>query len=621
MPGKTDFGEVLSEELEKPRDASDIATDHEAAVAEVKRLRGLLAAAPPMTTRDVNDVLKETENYQQRVSGAGNFFWGIPGDPTKSTWKRPVPKALSPASPPKRLETGLDPALASADDIPLVTGFGLAATEEGYPGRTFNDVLRLAKSKGGMELMPHAGEEWQEYGGHARNILDAVEVGSKRIGHGIHALDEDLPPEIRTSLHRLGASSLCELLIQRGIVLEVCPSINTMIGSAAVDRYNQPPLLQLVRKGVKVSLGSDNAGMILPAKGTRIPEELENAREMGLTRAELAELMATGFESSCAVPPVVAEKLAADARAWAATDEPIDTLPKADLHAHLNGALPLSWVEDQATQQCACCPTPFSGEIVKWKNLDEFRADYDPRSNLIKKAGGYADQILAVAQDCAEAHVFSIELSFTPFVPKGADREATLRELCDCYIEGRRRAFEQFGVYVSFVLTAIRSRPKPLKYAKEAVEDAMFMNDRWKKAQASARRSATPGTLFPSDEAFRYIVNADPTNGDYVLSNDPASCFLLFNDLSTLRDDSGKPYPPKVTCDCVKYFAAGRAMEFSIPWPSPIDSGVYRTDMRVAFSEDFSRVAGGWIVNFDSNGSEHSTQVLGPSSAIQIALS
>merc|ERR1712110_475658 len=104
-------------------------------------------------------------------------------------------------------------------------------------------------------------------------------------------------------------------------------------------------------------------------------------------------------------------------RAWSSTNLPIDALPKADLHAHLNGSLPLSWLSSEAARQCCCCPKPFSSNTVQWKDLDDFRSAYDARAGIIKATdtSSIPDQVLAIAKDCVAARVYAIELSITPY--------------------------------------------------------------------------------------------------------------------------------------------------------------------------------------------------------------
>ena len=64
---------------------------------------------------------------------------------------------------------GLAPPPYQVGDTPLVTGYGLAATEKGFPGAVFNETLKraseLAGAGGGrLVVQPHAGEEWSADG-------------------------------------------------------------------------------------------------------------------------------------------------------------------------------------------------------------------------------------------------------------------------------------------------------------------------------------------------------------------------------------------------------------------------------------------------------------------------
>ena len=86
--------------------------------------------------------------------------------------------------------------------VPLVVGFGLCSSEaprpgqakpppappglvEAQPGSVYSGLFRAA-CKGGLCVCPHGGEEWHDMA--AENIVQAVEDGATRIGHGIHAL-------------------------------------------------------------------------------------------------------------------------------------------------------------------------------------------------------------------------------------------------------------------------------------------------------------------------------------------------------------------------------------------------------------------------------------------------
>ena len=355
-------------------------------------------------------------------------------------------------------------------EVPLCTGYGLCSSEapregqvagmEARPGVIFSDFLRKAAA-GGLCVCPHAGEEWHDKAG--ENIVQAVEDGATRIGHGIHALATEatgLPKAVADRLAALGASSLCDLLVQKDVTLEVCITSNSLIKSTEQMRYGASPVKLLIDAGVKVVLCSDDPGMWGDALGTCMHKEVEQALAAGVTREQVGECMARAFSISTAAPAAVRDKYAAEARAWAASSAGPEQLVKADLHMHLNGSIPRWWMEKWAKETATDFPAPRSDDPSQgaYEHLDEFRVDYDARGKVIKAAGqdSIPDQVVAVAADCATHNVKLIELSVTPT----GDWD-TFFAWC---AEARRQALERHGVYVSFVATAVRTLAPDFKF-------------------------------------------------------------------------------------------------------------------------------------------------------------
>ena len=363
--------------------------------------------------------------------------------------------------------------------VPLVVGFGLCSSEaprpgqakpppappglvEAQPGSVYSGLFRAA-CKGGLCVCPHGGEEWHDMA--AENIVQAVEDGATRIGHGIHALatpETGLPASVSEKLKALGASSICELLVQRGVALEVCITSNMLIKSTEYLRYGGPPVRLLLEQGVKVVLCSDDPGMWGDAEGTCMHRECERALEAGVTREQLGECMATAFDVSKAAPADVRAQLAAEARAWAASGKGTDALPKADLHMHINGSVPKWWMDKVSKEKDKEYPAPLPDDPAAggkvYADLDDFRVDYDARGAVIKAAGqdSVPDQIVAIAADCAKHNVRLIEMSVTP--------TGDWDQFFAWCAEARKQAFEQHRVYVSYVVTAVRTLSLDFKF-------------------------------------------------------------------------------------------------------------------------------------------------------------
>lgn len=118
----------------------------------------------------------------------------------------------------------------------FITGFGMAGAEmTGRPG-DYAYSFDMAR-EAGLRLTCHAGE-W----GGPDMVRDTLrDLGVERIGHGINAVRD------------LG---LVDELAEKGVVLEVCPGSNVVLG--AVGAWAAHPIATLRDRGVKVTVSTDD---------------------------------------------------------------------------------------------------------------------------------------------------------------------------------------------------------------------------------------------------------------------------------------------------------------------------------------------------------------------------
>lgn len=116
-----------------------------------------------------------------------------------------------------------------------VCAIDLAGAEDKYSLNDYVELLEIAKSRG-IPFTIHAGES-RGY----NEVLLAVEIGSKRIGHGIHAVDSE---------------SAMRLLKEKGVLLEICPTSN--VQTNAVLEYRDSPIYKFYREGINVCINTDN---------------------------------------------------------------------------------------------------------------------------------------------------------------------------------------------------------------------------------------------------------------------------------------------------------------------------------------------------------------------------
>jgi len=139
-----------------------------------------------------------------------------------------------------------------------LVAIGLGGYEVGFPAAPYAPHFARARSIG-LPAVPHAGETEG-----ADSVRQAVELlGAARIGHGVRCLEDP---------------ALVDLLVERGIMLEVCPTSNDLL--QVIDRIDHHPLPELLAAGLRVCLNTDDPGWF----ATDLVTELTIATEaLGVT--------------------------------------------------------------------------------------------------------------------------------------------------------------------------------------------------------------------------------------------------------------------------------------------------------------------------------------------------
>lgn len=116
-----------------------------------------------------------------------------------------------------------------------VGGIDLAGAEALYPTNNFKEVFEYAKELN-VPFTIHAGEA-----DGIASIKAALDFGAKRIGHGVRSIEDE---------------SIINRLKNEKILLEICPTSN--IQTSIVDEYCKHPFYELYKKGIKLSINTDN---------------------------------------------------------------------------------------------------------------------------------------------------------------------------------------------------------------------------------------------------------------------------------------------------------------------------------------------------------------------------
>lgn len=154
-----------------------------------------------------------------------------------------------------------------------VVAVDIAGAEALFPNEMFDFEFALVK-KYGLNLTIHAGEASD-----AKSVKSAIQFGADRIGHGIHAIEDQ---------------KVCDLLKKLGICLEICPKSN--LDTKAINSYDELPIREFLKQGIKVSINSDD----MTVCNTSIKKEYETLSKLGYKESELREFALNTIDNSFA---------------------------------------------------------------------------------------------------------------------------------------------------------------------------------------------------------------------------------------------------------------------------------------------------------------------------------
>ena len=117
-----------------------------------------------------------------------------------------------------------------------VCAIDLAGDEDKYPLDEYLCLFEIAKLKN-IPFTIHAGEN-----GDASEVKKAINIGAKRIGHGIHSIE---------------SQEVLDLIKEKNILLEICPTSNVQTNS--IDKYENHPIEKLYKLDIPLCINTDNS--------------------------------------------------------------------------------------------------------------------------------------------------------------------------------------------------------------------------------------------------------------------------------------------------------------------------------------------------------------------------
>lgn len=155
-----------------------------------------------------------------------------------------------------------------------IIGIGLGGAESKGPCRDYEPVYEQA-IKDGYKVVAHAGEDVGP-----ESIWEAIDILKvSRVGHCISAIQDE---------------NLMEVLKERGIVLEVCPTSNVFT-KKFVKSIKEHPIRSFFDRGLFVTVNTDDPVFF---KVTLIDELYKLHHEADFTMEEIKDLIKKGFNAT-----------------------------------------------------------------------------------------------------------------------------------------------------------------------------------------------------------------------------------------------------------------------------------------------------------------------------------
>jgi adenosine deaminase len=143
-----------------------------------------------------------------------------------------------------------------------VVGCDIAGDEKAHPNAEFADIFAAAK-RYEMPFTIHAGEC-----GSAENVRTAIELGARRIGHGI-AMS--------------GHPELIQLCASKKIGVELCPTSN--LQTKALTDFSKYPFTEFYEADIPLSVNTDNRTV----SGTTCTDEYMRLTDAGMFKEAMCE--------------------------------------------------------------------------------------------------------------------------------------------------------------------------------------------------------------------------------------------------------------------------------------------------------------------------------------------
>lgn len=143
------------------------------------------------------------------------------------------------------------------------------------------------------------------------------------------------------------------------------------------------------------------------------------------------------------------------------TQEFIQSLPKAELHCHLDGSMRVQTIIDLAKEQKVKLPKENVEELTNYlavgmecKSLEEYLRPFDVTCSVLQTKDALIRATYELAEDCAAENIWYLEVRFSPILH--IEKGLKVTEVIDAVLEGKRKAEKAFDIKLGIIICGLR---------------------------------------------------------------------------------------------------------------------------------------------------------------------
>ncbi|MGE4290013.1 MAG: adenosine deaminase [Salinivirgaceae bacterium] len=139
----------------------------------------------------------------------------------------------------------------------------------------------------------------------------------------------------------------------------------------------------------------------------------------------------------------------------------IHSLPKAELHCHLDGSMRVQTIIDLAKEQKVKLPKESVEELTDYlavgmecQSLEEYLRPFDVTCSVLQTKEALIRATYELAEDCAAENIWYLEIRFSPILHVKKDLKLT--QVIDAVLEGKHRAEKNFNMKIGIIICSLR---------------------------------------------------------------------------------------------------------------------------------------------------------------------